>query len=284
MNGSDFAAAIRRDRLQLKAGLGLIWFPIAYLFRFVFYLLVEPQVNPVKHFPVVTVSHKVIWPMVPQIAEMTNISVVTVSMFVNGVPGIFGFIAWELKENWRLYRANRPGRLRPVMIGSHGETMRGLLRPGFHSGTIPKLFRKLRHASRPKAFWLHHDLDHTAEGVRRFAEREFIDLLDSSKEWGGMKLEVRAIRFGYQRLVIELTVPGLTGDPFVLALENVGGIVEAFVDQVGWGDKLTEPRRSHFIAALRGFLDMAAAERIDGHARLESGGPSGRASRTWPVG
>ena len=35
--------------------------------RFVFYLLVEPQVNPVKHFPVVTVSHKVIWPMVPQI-------------------------------------------------------------------------------------------------------------------------------------------------------------------------------------------------------------------------
>ena len=40
-------------------------------------------VNPVKHFPVVTVSHKVIWPMVPQFAEMTGVSVVTVSMFVN---------------------------------------------------------------------------------------------------------------------------------------------------------------------------------------------------------
>jgi hypothetical protein len=158
-----------------------------------------------------------------------------------------------------------------VTIGSHGETVRGLLRPGFHSGTVPKLFRKLRHAGRPKAFWLHHDLDHTSEGVRRFAEREFIHLLDSSKEWGGLKLEVGAIRFGYQRLVVELTVPGLAGDPFMLALENVGGIVEGFVEQVGWADKLTEPRRSLFIAALRGFLDMAAAERIDGHARIESG-------------
>ena len=38
------------------------------------------------------------------------------------VPGIFGFIAWELLANWRLYRANRPDRLRPVMLGAPAPT------------------------------------------------------------------------------------------------------------------------------------------------------------------
>ena len=62
-----FRGGDSQGSLAMKAILGLVWFPIAYVFRFVFYLLVEPQINPVKHFPVVTVSHKVIWPMVPQL-------------------------------------------------------------------------------------------------------------------------------------------------------------------------------------------------------------------------
>jgi hypothetical protein len=223
----------------------------------------------------VTVSHKVIWPMVPQFAEMTGVSVVTVSMFVNGIPGIFGFIAWELKENWRLYRANRAGRLRPVIIGSHGESMRGLLRPGFHSGTIPKLFRKLRHANAVRAAWLHHDLDHAAEAVHRFVERELVDLLARSPDWGTLRPAVRAVHFGCQRLVIELAAPGLGADPVVLAFENVGGAIESAVEQVGWADKLTEPQRSTFVAALRGFLDMAAVERVNERTRVESAVPLG---------
>ena len=43
------------------------------------------------------------------------------------LPDAFAFLAWELKENWRLYRANRPSSLRPVALGSHGETVRQLL-------------------------------------------------------------------------------------------------------------------------------------------------------------
>ena len=33
-------------------------------------------------------------------------------------------------------------------IGSHGETVRGLLQPGFHSGTVPRLYARLRAAER----------------------------------------------------------------------------------------------------------------------------------------
>jgi hypothetical protein len=270
-----FRGGDSQGSLAMKAVLGLLWFPIAYTFRFVFYLLVEPQVNPVKHFPVVTVSHKVIWPMVPQLSAMTGISVWTVSMIVNGIPGIFGFIAWELKENWRLYRANRSPKLRPVMLGSHGESMRGLLRPGFHSGTVPKLFRKLRHAEHAKASWLHHDLDHAAEGIHRFAERELVELLPHSPDWGTLRLGVGAVRFGCQRVTLELLAPSLGRDPFVLAFENVGGKIEAAVEQVGWADKLTEPQRGAFVAALRGMFDMAAVERIDGRERVEGTTPLG---------
>ena len=45
------------------------------------------------------------------------------------IPGIFGFLAWELKENWKLYRANRPKTLRPVQVGSHGESLARLIAP-----------------------------------------------------------------------------------------------------------------------------------------------------------
>src|SRR5207244_6199343 len=90
------------------------------------------------------------------------------------LPGICGFIVWELKENWKLYRANRARNLKPVMIGSHGETMIRLLRPGFHSGTVPKIYRKLRKAERrqdkrgvrKQMAALHH----VGEGVAHFVE------------------------------------------------------------------------------------------------------------------
>ena len=37
--------------LGTKAFLGVVWFFVTYVVRFVVTLLVEPQVNPIKHFP-----------------------------------------------------------------------------------------------------------------------------------------------------------------------------------------------------------------------------------------
>src|SRR5207237_4239174 len=58
----------RRSAVIAKAILGVFWFYVAYGTRFIINLLVEPQINPVKHFPVVTVSHKMILPTTPYIA------------------------------------------------------------------------------------------------------------------------------------------------------------------------------------------------------------------------
>ena len=257
--------------LAAKAVLGLLWFPVAYLARFTFYLLVEPQINPVKHFPVVTVSHKVLLPMTPTLAGALQISEAEAAGLLGCIPGIFGFIAWELMANWQLYRANRPARLRPVTIGSHGETMRGLLRPGFHSGTVPKLFRKLRAAARKgehgSAGRTHHDLDHATEGVRRFVERDLIALLTRRPEWHASGIEVGAVRFGCQRVVVELSAPCLGPDTFVLAFENRGGRIDATLERAGWLDRLTPPMRAELLSAVSGLFDMGAAELFEDRAR-----------------
>ena len=296
--GGDSAGA-----LAWKALFGLLWFPVAYATRFVFYLLFEPQVNPIKHFPVVTVSHKVLLPLVfskdPQ-AELSAVGELIAGPFglgvaeanfwafwlIAAVPGVFGFIAWELKENWRLYRANRPDRLRPVLVGSHGESVRGLLRPGFHSGTVPKLYRKLRAArrahDRDREARLHHDLEHAAEGVRRFAERELVALLAASADWGGRAVEVSAVRFGAQRVVVELTAAGAAG---AVAFENRDGVIAGEVDAAGWLTALSERERSALAAALRGLFDMGAAARLGEHDRTADAiavGPFGELVRPYP--
>src|SRR5207302_8271742 len=55
--------------LVAKAAIGVVWFYIAYFIRFAINLLVEPQINPIKHFPVVTVSHKIVLPNAPAVAH-----------------------------------------------------------------------------------------------------------------------------------------------------------------------------------------------------------------------
>lgn len=240
-----------REMLWLKVALAVLWFPVAYVVRFVFYLLVEPQVNPVKHFPVVTVSHKIIWPMVPQIAGWTGLSPWTVGTIVNGVPGIFGFIAWELKENWRLYAANRPERLQPVPVGHHGETVRGLLRPGFHSGTVPKLFRKLRaerEAPRTDALKLHrleHELHHVSEAIRRQVEWELLPLLNDKA------IAVGEVTVGCQRIQATL----VKGDGRLsLAWELIDGEIVGSESSGNWMPTADE------YAAVAGLNALAAVK------------------------
>ena len=55
-----------------------------------------------------------------------------------------------------------------------------------------------------------------------------------------------------------------------MSFENVGGAIEFAIEQVGWADKLTDPQRTVFVLALRGFLDMAAVERWSGRQRAWS--------------
>lgn len=142
------------DAVLLKTLLGPLWGALEAVVRFYAVVLIEPQTNPVKHFPVVTLGHKLMLPFLPALSSgllavlspvlpaVLAVPLVALTIFL--LPGLFGFLFWELKENRRLYAANRPDGAPPAILGTHGETLHGLLRRGFHSGALPKSFDRLR--------------------------------------------------------------------------------------------------------------------------------------------
>jgi hypothetical protein len=198
----------RPDSFVLKAVLAPIWRFSEALIQFYVTVLVEPQVNPVKHFPIVTIGHKLLLPFLPAItAAFVDISesilpkfiaypLVTLTIVL--LPGLFGFLVWELKENWKLYQANHRGGLRgkdldggddadlavePAVVGTHGETMRALMTRGFHSGALPKGFDRLRKVIRDeireqapyptRLRRVQRQLDEVQRDICVFFEREF---------------------------------------------------------------------------------------------------------------
>jgi hypothetical protein len=259
----------------IKAVLGVIWGVINYIIRFFVNLLIEPQINPIKHFPVVTVSHKLILPtlpllrgvLLPVLGEFAT-PLATAIVFLT--PGIFGFLVWELKENWRLYAANRPLQLQPIAVGHHGETMLQFMRPGFRSGTLPKLYARLRRANR-RAYWtrnwraagkLLRGLHDVEESVRRFTNRELCALLEGAAGWHGAQIATGEIHLATNRVTIELYSPDLGEDSLWLALDEQSGWLVAGVRHRGWLDQLSNERRVTFENALAGFYKMAGVDLV----------------------
>ena len=254
-----------------KAVLGVVWFFVTYVVRFVVTLLVEPQVNPIKHFPVVTVSHKIMLTQVkPVIAVLSaflgnewGVAIATPILFLT--PGIFGFLVWELKENWRLYEANRPLTLRPVVVGHHGETLARLLKPGFHSGTVPKLFGKLRRAERKairtgrrKAVRKHRaHLHEVEESIRHFVDRDFRELLVQGRAMAEIPLSLGEINLSAKRITVEVCRLDHPGPAVRLAFEEHSGWIVAGIADVGWLPELDKAARHAFASALAGLYKMA---------------------------
>jgi hypothetical protein len=240
----------------------------------------------------VTVSHKLLLPMVPSVAEATGLSLATTTTLISGVPGIFGFLVWELKENWKLYRANQADDLRPVIVGSHGETLLRLMRPGFHSGTLPKLYAKLRRYERgglaTRARKRREDLHHVEEALRHFAERRLVAVLQDSHGWG-RQLYVGAVHAATNQVRIEIacTVPAARAMPLhgphgfddtetsimrrlvpqslEIAFEQQSGFLVAGVSRSGWLENLGREERLVLADALAGFYKRAGVDLVREH-------------------
>ena len=262
--------------MAAKGALGLAWFLVAYVVRFFITLLIEPQINPIKHFPVVTVSAKILLTQVTRInAVLSTVLSADQAKAVSGMvllflPGVFGFLVWELKENWRLYEANRARNLRPVSIGHHGETLARLLRPGFNSGTVPKLFAKLRRAER-KALKTGHGkqvrkqlahLHGVEEEVRHFIDRDFLTLLLQGRSMATMPLALGEVIPGAKRFLIELVRPGRGGPGLWLSFEEHSGWIVAGIFEPGWLVDLPPSGRSALTSALAGLYQMAGVDLV----------------------
>lgn len=267
----------------LKAALGVVWAAVAYVLRFCVNLLIEPQINPIKHFPVVTVSHKLLLPLIPHLGGILaahmekELAYTLAGAIIAGIPGVFGFLVWELKENWRLYAANRPRGLQPAIIGAHGETMGRLLKPGFHSGTIPKLFAKLRRGERKarktgnwKAVRKHlHGFEHVERSLRRYVERDFLALYNQSRDGESgngeperdATLQLHDIEFGTNRVRLVFFRSGTEAPWATIDFEVESGWLLGGVERLG-AAQFSASERDVLSTAILGFYKTAGAELV----------------------
>lgn len=275
-----------------KALIGLVWFFVAYVIRVYFTLLIEPEVNPLKHFPVVTVAHKLFLPFSPGASHLISSALSFLGVFVAStiawitvflLPSVCGFLAWELKENWRLYRQSRSKHLAPSHIGAHGETMHGLLVPGFHSGTVPKLYDRLRHAAqRQDELQSRGRGDGSAggepakneaslgrfrdgmvgveEAVRRFVQRELCELLVREKRWSKGPLEVTQVELGSNRIRVGVRCGSAGAGVCELSFEEQSGLLLASLPEPGFAATLEDPTRTLFENALAGLYHLAGVD------------------------
>ena len=245
---------------------------MAYAVRVCVNLLIEPQVNPIKHFPVVPVSHKLLLPTIPHVAKVLapvlgrDWSLFLTTTTVMMIPGVFGFLVWELSSNWRLYEANRPEALGPVVVGSHGETVVRLVRPGFHSGTLPKLFGRLRRARRGgregAAMKRREALHHVEESVRRFVERDLAALLGETAALGRAGVRPGSIHLATDRIRVELIRGDHDAAGLWVDLEERCGVLAAGVSRPGWLAGLTGSERRVLGDALAGLFTMSGVELV----------------------
>jgi hypothetical protein len=271
-----FKVGESRLTLVAKGALRAVWSAVAYFLRLYINLFIEPGVNPIKHFPVVTVTAKLMVPLYPALLSAISgpsrqlmgaalgTSFAAFTVFV--MPGVAGFLVWELKENWRLYRKTRPRALSQVAIGSHGESMVGLLRPGFHSGTIPKRFTKLRRAawkSDERGVARHRaELHHVEDAIHKFADRDLVTMLNEAAPFRITDVAVAGVAIGSNRVQIELACPSRSPERARIAFEQQSGWIVAGIPERGWIDRLDDDQRRILEIALAGFYRRSGVDLV----------------------
>ncbi len=263
-----------RLKLVLKGVLGTVWFVIAYVLRLYVDLFIEPTTNPIKHFPVVTVAAKIMIPVIPSI--LSGVTSATEGLLGAGLaagfatftvlvlPGLAGFLVWELKENWKLYRASRPATLEALGIGHHGESMVGFLRPGFHSGTIPKLFTRLRRAAwrgDDKGIAKQHEgLHHVEEAIAKFVDRQLVSMLVEVDAFRATDVALSRIEIGSNRVQMTIVCPSVGSAPATIRFELQSGWIVGGLAEPGWITQLDAAQRRIFEIALAGFYKLSGVD------------------------
>jgi hypothetical protein len=276
----------------VRAGMGVLWFPIGYLIRVYFIILLEPSFNPIK-YPLSAIAYKLMFgvdwyrdlaitftgssDLIEKLTPHTGgwiwawmLTWILIIPTLWLLPSAAAFFIWEMQANWRLFRANRAAGLKPVVIGRHGETMLQLLKPGVHSGTISRLFAQLRRAEREayrtenwrSARTYRQDLREVARSVRVFVERDLLVLLQQSPSWQAQPIQVEQVVLSCTRIRIELSHAGVPRDSAVLAFEERSGWVMGSLSQLGWLKSLTPEQWRVLASALAGLYKLAGVDLV----------------------
>jgi hypothetical protein len=278
-----FRGGDSRLSMVVRIVLGVVWFPVSYVVRLYILVLIEPGFNPLKA-PISIVAAKFVYPIVlalhfqehitpflePVVGSFAAQALALTTLWL--LPDAFGFLFWEMKENWKLYRANRPATLGPTAVGPYGETMLQLLKPGFHSGTLPKLFAQLRKAERAAhdtGAWraaraVRERLGAVRESLRRFVERDVLALLHLSPEWQKKPLSVGDVALASNQVRVALRHADYPDTSLRLAIAEQEGRLVARVEEVGWLGRLTTPEARMLDWAVLGLYKLAGVDLVRG--------------------
>ncbi len=270
--------------MVLQTILGALWYPISFVARFYMIVLIEPGFNPIKA-PVSILFAKIVYPLsVTYILPITDALTPLLGRVPAGalvfstawlLPDAFTFLLWEMKGNWRLYRANRQPELTPAAIGPHGETVRRLLQPGFHSGTVPKLYSRLRQAERDAGItgnWraarvCRHSLQDVQESLQRLVSREMAPLLEPYLGGGENGFRAGQIELSSNRMRIELINAAFSAEPACLEWLEEDGWLVASICKRGWLDRLDAASRQAVTTALAGLYKLAGIDVVTEQVR-----------------
>jgi hypothetical protein len=263
--------------MAVRAAGTVLWYPISFLVRFYLVVLIEPGFNPLKA-PIAYLAAKFMAPVFVPLTQWTAgqlrpalgamLSYVIAAATVWLLPDAFAFLFWETKENWGLYRSNRRPLLRPVGVGPSGESVRHLLEPGFHSGTVPRLYARLRRAEREglqtgnwrSARTYRQSLDGVEKSLRRLVERETLTLVLSDPTWAGAGLTVSRVALTPRRIRLDLCHAGFPELPARLEWQMDGDWLVAGVLEPGWLDRVGATQREVMAAALAGLYKLAGID------------------------
>jgi hypothetical protein len=273
--------------LVVRTLLGVVWFPISFLTRFYMVVLIEPCINPIK-LPLSILAAKVVYPMLAVVGWFDPVALdspligllapyltrpvawlaVVATFWL--LPDAFAFLTWEIKENWSLYRANRNKVLAPAHVGPHGETVRGLLQPGFHSGTVPALFSRLRQAEREatrtrnwqKARLYRHEMEDLEELLHRFLDRALVAPLRQSRSWRDELIEAGRVQLATNRIRFELTHAAWPATPVEIEIEHHHRWLLAGIRHPGWLERLSAEQQRAFATCLAGLYKLADVDLV----------------------
>jgi hypothetical protein len=276
-----FRSGDSRMSMVLRAMLGVLWFPVSYVARLYIVMLVEPCFNPLK-LPIAILAAKFVYPIIfalgwkesfpelltPYVGAYVAIPFAYTTLWL--LPDVFGFLFWEMKENWRLYRANRQRYLGPVIMGPRGETVLQLLKPGFHTGTVPRLYAQWRHAGRQAyetGAWraaraCHESLFELEGAIRRFIERDVLSLIHQSPGWRKRPLSVGEVALASNVVRINFRHSGYPDTSLRLAIAERGGSLIATVEESGWLSELPPAERETMQRALDGLYNLMGVDQI----------------------
>jgi hypothetical protein len=150
------------------------------------------------------------------------------------------------------------------VVGSHGETLGAFLKPGFHSGTVPKTYAKLRRAAwrEDKSVEKHREAIHHAEqAVSAFVTRELVTLLETAGTFAAGEVLVRSVEASGNRLRVSLARAGHDGLA-VLHFEEQSGLLLASVATPGFLSALDEREHVDVSNGLAGLYAHAGVELV----------------------